>query len=77
MGHHAVKPLIAFYVEQHNTVMPHSAFDGATPDEMFFGGPDAVAQGLAEKRSELGPQLLPAGWLAASREAPVREADLI
>ena len=29
----SVKHLIAFYVEQHNTVMPHSAFCGRTPDD--------------------------------------------
>jgi putative transposase len=29
--------LVGFYVEQHNKVMPHSAFDGQTPDEVFFG----------------------------------------
>ena len=28
--------LTAFYVHQHNTVMPHGAFDGQTPDEMYF-----------------------------------------
>ncbi len=33
-----LRPLVAFYVEQHNTVMPHSAFGGQTPDEMSFGG---------------------------------------
>ena len=33
----SVKRLIAFYIEQHNTVMPHSAFLGQTPDEIYFG----------------------------------------
>jgi putative transposase len=32
----AVERLVAFYVEQHNTVMPHSAFRGQTPDEVYF-----------------------------------------
>jgi transposase InsO family protein len=32
-----VSNLVAFYVEQHNTHMPHSAFEGQTPDEMYFG----------------------------------------
>ena len=31
----AVERLVAFYVEQHNTVMPHSAFHGQTPDEVY------------------------------------------
>jgi transposase InsO family protein len=28
--------LVAFYVNEHNTVMPHSAFRGQTPQEVFF-----------------------------------------
>jgi transposase InsO family protein len=31
-----VRRLVAFYVEEHNTVLPHSAFRGQTPDEMYF-----------------------------------------
>jgi transposase InsO family protein len=32
-----VRNLVEFFVEQHNTQMPHSAFAGQTPDEMYFG----------------------------------------
>ena len=32
-----LRSLVDFYVTQHNTVMPHAAFNGATPDEMFSG----------------------------------------
>jgi putative transposase len=32
-----LRPLVAFYVDQHNTQMPHAAFSGQTPDEMYFG----------------------------------------
>ncbi|MBN2193513.1 MAG: DDE-type integrase/transposase/recombinase [Polyangiaceae bacterium] len=46
----AVEKLVAFYVEQHNSVMAHSAFRGATPDEVFFGHADAVEPGLVEAR---------------------------
>jgi transposase InsO family protein len=42
--------LIAFYVEAHNEVMPHSAFNGQTPNEVFFGTGDAVVAKLAAKR---------------------------
>ena len=38
----SVKRLIAFYIEQHNTTMPHSAFLGQTPDEIYFGTGDHV-----------------------------------
>jgi len=31
-----IKKLVAFYVDEHNTQLPHSAFRGQTPDEMYF-----------------------------------------
>ena len=37
-----VRRLVAFYVDDHNRVLPHSAFRGQTPDEMYFGTGDAV-----------------------------------
>ena len=32
----SVEKLVAFYVQEHNTRLPHSAFRGQTPDEMYF-----------------------------------------
>jgi hypothetical protein len=40
--------LTRWYVEQHNSVMPHFAFDGQTPDEMYFGTDVAVPGVLAK-----------------------------
>jgi transposase InsO family protein len=37
-----IRRLVAFYVREHNHVLPHSAFRGQTPDEMYFGTGDAV-----------------------------------
>jgi putative transposase len=31
-----VRRLVEFYVQEHNQVLPHSAFRGQTPDEMYF-----------------------------------------
>ena len=31
-----VRKLVEFYVQQHNELVPHSAFKGQTPDEMYF-----------------------------------------
>ena len=42
-----VRRLVAFYVDEHNRVLPHSAFRGLTPDEMYFGTGDAVPADLA------------------------------
>lgn len=43
----ALENLIGFYVEQHNIVVPHAAFAGQTPDEMYFGRGDHVTGDLA------------------------------
>jgi len=47
----AVRRLVGFHVEQHNQVVPHSAFHGETPDEMYFDTGTAVAATLAEQRA--------------------------
>ena len=46
-----LKRLVVFYVDQHNRVLPHAAFDGQTPDEMYFGSGDGVASQLEEARA--------------------------
>lgn len=42
-----VRRLIAFYVREHNSVVPHAAFQGQTPDEMYFGTGAEVPERLA------------------------------
>jgi len=42
-----LEKLIAFYVQQHNAVVPHAAFAGQTPDEMYFGRGEQVPADLA------------------------------
>ena len=46
----ALERLISFYVTQHNAVLPHAAFHGQTPDEIYFGRGDHVPEQLAEAR---------------------------
>ena len=41
-----LRKLVAFYVEQHNSHLPHSAFQGQTPDEMYFGTGEDVPHRL-------------------------------
>lgn len=55
-----VRRLVGFYVEQHNTHMPHSAFRGQTPDEMYFGTGAGVPDQLAEQCTEARRQRLAA-----------------
>ena len=48
----SVRKLVAFYVDQHNTHLPHSAFKGQTPDEMYFGTGDDIPKQLEAAKSE-------------------------
>jgi transposase InsO family protein len=48
----SVQKLVSFYVEQHNTRLPHSAFRGQTPDEMYFGTGDHIPDDLHTARKE-------------------------
>jgi putative transposase len=36
-------------VDEHNHVLPHAAFQGQTPDEMYFGARDAIPAELAAR----------------------------
>ncbi len=45
-----VRKLVEFYVDQHNTHLPHSAFRGQTPDEMYFGTESDIPKQLEASR---------------------------
>ena len=45
-----LRSLVDFYVTQHNAVMPHAAFNGATPDEVFSGTAGRLSAHLAHAR---------------------------
>ena len=42
----SVSRLVAFYVEAHNGEIPHSAFHGQTPDEMYHGRGQGIPEQL-------------------------------
>jgi hypothetical protein len=46
-----LRSLIQFYVVEHNSRIPHSAFRGQTPDEMYFGTGAPVPDQLARARA--------------------------
>jgi len=46
-----VRKLVAYYVEQHNQHLPHAAFRGQTPDEMYFGTGTDVPKQLETARA--------------------------
>jgi len=60
----ALHRLIEFYVKAHNEVMPHAAFEGQTPDEMFFGTGDEVTQKLSAARRSAREERMRANWTA-------------
>jgi hypothetical protein len=47
-----VRKLVRWYVIQHNEVLSHAAFNGQTPDEMYFGRGDNVPDELSRRRDE-------------------------
>ena len=59
-----VRTLVAFFVDEHNTKMPHAAFRGQTPDEVFFGTALNLAAELDDARSKARERRL-----AANRSA--------
>ena len=48
----AIERLVAFYVREHNSVMPHAAFNGQTPDEVYFGTGNQVPAQRAQRRTD-------------------------
>jgi putative transposase len=61
----ALGRLIEFYVTAHNDVMPHSAFEGQTPNEMYFGTGDVVVAELATARNTAREERMKANRAAA------------
>jgi transposase InsO family protein len=55
-----LRVLVAFFIERPNTQMPHSAFAGQTPDEMYFGTAVDLPAQLAAARSEAREERLAA-----------------
>jgi putative transposase len=47
----SVRKQVEFYVREHNSVIPHSAFQGQTPDEVYRGKGEDVPDQLAEARA--------------------------
>jgi hypothetical protein len=46
----SLRRLVDYYVAEYNTQLPHSAFHGQTPDEMYFGTGDHVPGDLDARR---------------------------
>jgi transposase InsO family protein len=66
--------LVAFYVHEHNHVLPHSAFRGQTPDEMYFGTGDAVPADLTARSAAARRARLQANRSASCETCPTLNA---
>lgn len=53
-----VRKPVGWYVREHSTVLPHAAFDGQTPDEMYFGRGADIPDQLAQRRLKVRRQRL-------------------
>ena len=69
-----VRRLVAFYVDEHNRVLPHSAFRGQTPDEMYFGTGDAVPADLLSRAAAARQVRVEANRSAACGTCPSIDA---
>src|SRR5215510_4237132 len=65
-----VRRLVAFYVQEHNTVLPHSAFRGETPDEMYFGTGHSVPADLTARAAAARQARVEANRSAACGRCP-------
>ena len=70
-----LRSLVKFFVEEHNTQMPHSAFAGQTPDEMYFGTAVNMPAQLAA-RSEARAERLAANRAMTCNECSGQRASL-
>ena len=69
-----VRRLVAFYVDEHNRVLPHSAFRGQTPDEMYFGTGGALPADLMSRAAAARRARVEANRSAACETCPSVDA---
>ena len=69
-GLETLEMLVAFYIDQHNCVLPHAAFDGQTPDEMYFATGEAVPRQLEEERARAKAARLETNRAATCSQCP-------
>jgi transposase InsO family protein len=68
----AVEKLVRFYVHEHNTRLPRSAFQGQTPDEMYFQNGESIP-----KQLEAGRQQARQARAEANRKRDCRACALV
>ena len=71
-----VRALVEFYVTEHNTKMPHPAFGGQTPDEIFFGTGVKVPEDLALAKTNARAARLAANRAMSCERCTGQQASL-
>ena len=72
-----VRTLVAFFIDEHNIKMPHAAFRGQTPDEVFFGTASNLSVQLDAARAEARELRLAANRsLTCGRCAPAAGSEI-
>jgi putative transposase len=69
-----VRRLVEFYFHEHNGVLPHSAFRGQTPDEMYFDTGSAVPAELTARAAAARRARVEANRSAACEACPSIDA---
>jgi transposase InsO family protein len=69
-----VRRLVAYYVDEHNRVLPHSAFRGQTPDEMYFRTGDPVPADLMTRAAAARRRRVEANRSASCETCPSVDA---
>ncbi len=69
-----VRRLVTFDVDEHNRVLPHSAFRGQTPDEMYVGTGDTVPADLTTRAAAARRARVESNRSAACETCPSVEA---
>jgi hypothetical protein len=71
-----VRTLVEFFVEKHNTQMPHAAFHGQTPDEMCFGTAANLPAELTAAREQARTARLAANRVMSCDRCSGQQASL-
>jgi transposase InsO family protein len=71
-----LRTLVAFFIEEYNTHMPHPAFSGQTPDEMYFGTAVDLPAELAAARSKAREERLAANRAMSCNQCSGQQASL-
>ena len=68
----AVRRLVAFYVGEYDSRIPHAAFRGQTPDEVYYGGGTEVPAVLEAGRASARSRRLAINRAASCEICPAR-----